>query len=278
MLAAFCAATAYAIVLIGHANRVSAAAKEVAGGKPYCLQVPVASSYRAATSPLDITPHVMSGNIAQHHAILVVGEGPDKVLYNWSYRYSTFKRDVYLGDDPLRRPPVYCKPGNGVVSASLSDDKYFGFELGGRSWSINRDYNARANGGPMASIHFEAVEPDFRAYSQAAVSSNRHRSEYWYVFISLDAEWNRRWMEGLTTSNMYERQGYHREVVRDDAGRLTDVVACFPPDLGNPRSCQNRFIRDGLSFNFRHAPTDREQWTRMQNALVETVRSFNRAP
>lgn len=215
----------------------------------------------------------MRGEGSLNHAILVVGEGRRLTLYNWSYRSLSFKSDIHRGDEPWRQP-ILCRPGNSLMSGPLGNGGNYVFDLNGVRWSISNDYEPGAVGGDGYLLSFRAVEPEFRPLSPA-IERSGYSNAYWGILVRFDeVEILRKWLEGILASDTYQREGYRIEAVRNHQGHLEAVVACMPPSETNPRSCQNRFIRNGMTFSFRHKPVAKEQWIKMQEVLFAKVLSF----
>lgn len=270
---------AIALSLVWFTHRLSTAAQEVAGGNSFCLQVPksspyrIGSSYQAASSLRDITPLIMRGDNSLYHAILVVGRGSSFALYNWSYWSMSFRNDVRRGED-IARWPIVCKTGHHLRGEPLGDSSRFVFFRDGKRWVVGKEYEPSAAFGNHL-LDFRAVEPEFRPLSAKEISP--YGDAYWTIRIGIGGDeimQMRQWLEGLLKSEIYKKPGYEIVPERDLEGALAAVVACMPQTDKNPRSCQNRFVRDGMTFSFRHEPMPKEQRIKLQQALFERVRSF----
>jgi hypothetical protein len=222
---------------------------------------------------LDITPIIMRGENSLYHAILVVDKGSSLALYNWSYRSMSFRTDVRSGDDTARWP-ILCKTGSRLLGRPLGNTNDIVFLRGDTRWAVGNDYEPSVVYGNYL-MGFRAVEPEFRPLSGKEISP--YGNAYWSILVGIgdeEIERTRQWLEGSLTSDTYRKPGYEVVPERDPEGALVAVAACMPPTDKNPRSCQNRFIRDGMTFSFRHEPMPKKDWLRLQQKLFERVRSF----
>lgn|GEM_PF-2135879 len=157
----------------------------------------------------------------------------------------------------------------------MGDANQFVFLRDGMQWVVGNDYEPSAAYGNYL-LDFRAVEPEFSPLSAKEISP--YGNAYWGILIGTGDDEivrTRKWLEGLLKSETYRKPNYQIVPERDQDGALVSVVACMPPTDKNPRSCQNHFIRDGMTFSFRHEPMPKEQWIKLQQALFERVRSFN---
>lgn len=195
---------------------------------------------------------------------------------NWSYWSMSFRSDVRGGEDTSGWP-ILCRTGNRLLGGPLGSANEIVFIRDDTRWAVGNEYEPdEAYGNYLMS--FRAVEPGFRPLSGEEAS--RGNNAYWSILVGIGDEEiarTRRWLEGLLTSETYRKPGYEAVAERNPEGALIAVAACMPPTDKNPRSCQNRFIRDGLTFSFRHEPMPKEEWVRLQKTLYERVRSFERS-
>jgi len=210
---------------------------------------------------MDLLPFRMLGG-AIPHALLVVSDGNQSRLYNWSYWQGRFASDLPGTIDPMRWPAIYCRPGNSLFEP-MSDADTIAFDLRKHHWRIDRAYFPIISGGDEDDIFIFALEPEFVPVPNAA-SLERIERFYWSVHIELDATAGP-WMKGAAA---------HGQVYRDSEGRIETLLSCHPVTTPNPRSCQNRFIRNGIGYNFRHAPMAEADWRNLQVALEAKVSSF----
>lgn len=273
---------ATALSLMWFAYRLSTAAQGVAEGHSFCLQVPknspfrIGVEYQAASSWLDLTPLIMRGGNSLYHAVLVVDEGSRFALYNWSYWSMSFRNDVRGGQDTARWP-ILCKAGHSLRGGPLGDRSQFVFLRDSIRWVVGNEYEPGAAYGDYL-LDFRAVEPEFSPLSAKEISL--YGNAYWGILIGTGDNGilrTRKSLEGLVRSETYRNPNHSVVAERDEEGTLIAVVACMPPTAKNPRSCQNHFIRDGMTFSFRHEPMPKEQWIKLQQALSERVRSFERS-
>lgn len=270
----------FTVIALGSAwftYRLSASAREVAGGNPFCLIVPKNSpfrkgySYQAASSWRDITPLVMRGRSWLYHAVLVVDQGARITRYNWSYGSMSFRSDMREGADAAGSPLI-CKTGNSLRGGPLGDEVELAFLIDRVRWGIDNAYQPSPN---YRGFSFYAVEPEFRPLSGLQISQSPNA--YWVVSVDLGDDRiasRRRSMELRLKSDFYRRPGYQVFEERDEDGNLLAALGCMPPTIKNPRSCQHDFIFDGMAFSFRHAPMPKEDWLRLQRNLFEKVISF----
>ena len=73
---------------------VTRSAREIAGDKPYCIQVADSQAdYRRARTLLELSGLMMRAKIFdQHHAVLVVGDETHPGLFHWSYHKARLSR------------------------------------------------------------------------------------------------------------------------------------------------------------------------------------------
>ncbi|MBP2461457.1 MULTISPECIES: hypothetical protein [unclassified Rhizobium] len=271
--------TAIALSLLLFTYRLSTAAQEIAVGRSFCLQVPKSSpyrmggSYQAASNLLDITPIIMRGKNSIYHAVLVVDKGSSLAVYNWSYWHMSFRSDLRGGEDTTGWP-ILCKTGNRLLGGPLGNAEEFVFIRDDTRWVVGSQYEPSVAYWNYL-MDFRAVEPAFRPLSGKEIS--RYGNAYWGILVGIgdeEIERTRGWLEGLLTSETYRKPGYEAVAERDKEGALVAVAACMPPTDKNPRSCQNRFIRDGLTFSFRHEPMPKDDWIKLQQTLYQRVHSF----
>lgn len=253
--------------------RVTEAAHKVANGHPFCLHIPKPNPHgrgftlQAASSWQDITPFVMRGKDSEYHATLVVDEGDRLAMYNWSYRSMSFRTDI-KGD--TARFALFCKPGKSLLEGPLGDADRLVFIDEGVRWTISNAYRpmvSHSGGG----VSISALEPDFRPLP-AGDDNRGHRAS-----IQIDdeeVERRRRWMEQRLGFETYRRPGHQIISKRDGEGALVEVTTCMPLESNNPRPCSSEFIRDGMIYSFDHQPMPKDQWLRLQDTLVEKMRSF----
>ena len=106
-------ATTGLLVIAGLATTalVTRSAREIAGDKPYCIQVADSQAdYRPARTLLELSGLMMRAKIFdQHHAILVVGDETHPGLFHWSYHKARFVPGVLNAAIPGHEPALSCK-------------------------------------------------------------------------------------------------------------------------------------------------------------------------
>jgi hypothetical protein len=207
----------------------------------------------------------MRGGAIPHALLVVSDDDQQQQLYNWSYWQGRFVGDLPGTSDPMRWPAIYCRPGD-TLFAPMSDANTIVFDLRRQHWRIARAYLPTISGGNQDDIFIFAREPEFVPVTEAA-SLGRAERFYWSVHIELDVADARRWMEEVAANS-------GQIVYRDKEGKIESLVSCYPVTARNPRSCQNRFIRNGMAYDFRHAPMEEVDWRRLQDNLAARVLSF----
>src|SRR6185503_8885855 len=94
-------------------------AREVADGKPYCIQVADSQSdYRPARMLFDLSGLAMRArSYDQHHAILVVGDGAHPGLFHWSYHKGGFVPGVLNETNQGHELVLACEAQRDFVDA-----------------------------------------------------------------------------------------------------------------------------------------------------------------
>ena len=200
-----------------------------------------------------------------HHAILVVGEGPDPRLFHWSYRSRRFTMGVLNGQIDGRKPVLTCRPTRDFVAKKLtllpapSESDYVRYSARD-AYRIPIAWQAAWSGGML---RLAATAPDFRPLTRRWDELEpRERDSNW-VFV----DWNPSWLLSLmkdTTSEHSVDLGmkfglsksetvtngkdgkryteYHYLAYGDDRGIDTTFISCRPPSETFAKSCQHRFI------------------------------------
>lgn len=279
----------------GMAVQVARAADSIAGTEPYCIQVADnRSTYRSAETLADLSALTMKGG-SRRHALLVVGEEPERRVYNWSYWQLAFEelpasrqrrsfRPVLVcrqqADFAMRLPTLFASP-TGVTPV----------EFAGQHFHIPDRYQPIVSGAGWPGFYIAATAPGFEAHDEW-LDVDRH----WYyraVFVSLRPpttieDWadinegdqlvSEEEVAGLTRQTIIRVESGSRRtqyVSRDLDGTFTTLIACWATTLSNQRSCSHRFQRNGIQYNLRQSADDLENWGEIQDRLIALIDSFS---
>lgn len=280
---------------------VGRGAAEAAGSSPYWIEVAgETADYRPARTWFDLSAWTMRARregsmYMQHHAILVVGDGPDPRLYHWSYHRRAFEPGV-LNERAGRGPAVTCLPIADfaaklpVLVPQASESDYVRYSAN-EAYRIPKSWQAKWNGGMSRTLLLATTAPDFRPLNRRwSELAPGERDSHW-VFI----EWNPEWMLSLMKSapggtvvehgtkfglsfdktitqgrdgKQYVGYRYLADGDEQRDGVNTTVIGC------GPNSCQQRFIHKGRHFYFRHQPEHVADWRAMQQRIVDLMASF----
>jgi len=271
LAAACCALFAYSR-LVAVSPQAQAAA--LAGGRPFCVQVPAGSGYRPAGIGDGPGPR-MWGRGGVHHAVLVIGDARRPETWHWSYLQNRFIEGSYgphpivcePAQDYFRRPPHNAQAG---MTA---------FTLEGRRLAIPAAYRARALWpGSMVGYLIHACPPDF---TPAPASCTSTASDLVFVGFTggstphgLAAGLADR-IRAEPIEDREEAPGLLRPPgVRDylefgSDGTVRSYIAC---DIG--AQCLHLFSEAGLSYQFRHPRAALPEWRRMQQRLIALHAGF----
>jgi len=286
---------------------VARAAEDVAGSRPYCIQIADgASDYRPARSWLDLSIFTMRATqnargdlYLQHHAILVVGKTGEQHLYHWSYGQGAFEPGVFNDRFNGRGDPVVsCEPETGFAAKLAlipkpSNSDFIRYSAD-EAYRIPKVWQAKWSGGTGRSLQLATKPPDFQPLDRRWSDLPPNERESNWVFIERNPEWVLSLMKtrsagssvaeadfGLSehTSVLHGRDGrkyvgVHYLAYADDAGTNTTIISCSTPSDKFPAYCQHRFLNKGRHFYFLHRPEELADWSTMQQRLLRLMDSF----
>jgi hypothetical protein len=250
-------------------------AERIADGSPYCIQVAEAADYQQARSWLDFSPIRMrswyeGGQAMQFHAILAVGSGPNREIYNWSY-WSMSWRDA----TPSRAPAVVsCMPKLSfaaqlpyVFPAPPEERDTVHLRLAGRSFNIPASYRPRAT--RAASNPQLGIILDASRFAPAEMICDRGCANLWAIFYFNPAGVIS-WLNGPTT----DRTRIMEESTGPD-GRITTRIDCSPARTVW-LNCRHYFLHDGVMFYVNMSEVDLGAWRQVQHRLIVLFRDLQR--
>jgi hypothetical protein len=285
---------------------VAHGAEEVAASQPYCIQIADSTSdYRPARSWLDLSVFTMWAKrdgplYMQHHAILVVGEPADPILYHWSYRHRTFEQGVLNGQLEGRAPAITCVPTHDLADKrpalfpESSDSTYVRYSAHD-TYHIPIAWQAKWKGGMSPTLSIATTAPDFQPLNRRWSDLTAAETDSNSIFIEWNPEWMLRLMKAAPGGDVVEQStefdlskskiishgrddkdyvGYQYLAYDDGHGINTTLIGCGTPSEAVPKSCQHRFINGGRHFYFRHRPEDVPDWRGMQHRILELMDSF----
>lgn len=264
-----------------------AAARELAAGQPFCIQLPQARDrYAAARSIGDLSGFVALER-GQNHAVLVAGAPGRQRFFHWSHRAGRFL--------PVGTPVLDCRPDAAFTAAlgvlpeparpARRSDALLAV-LEGRPFLLPHGYGATTLGSPR-NLRFHAALPDFAPGTASTVDLDAiglcepveprvHRGRcLWineptaYVQVTPAAA-----EHGLARQHVVAGTSTETEwFARDAQGRVTTRIAC-----GSPRSgCTQQFQAAGVTLHITHGAELVPRWRELQAALLERVRGFEAA-
>jgi hypothetical protein len=262
-------------------------AREVADGKPYCIQVADSQSdYRPARMLFDLSGLVMRArSFDQHHAILIVGDAAHLRLFHWSYRRGEFVPGVL--NETIYPPVLACQSQRDFVASlpmlwpQRSDSAYVRFSKH-EVYRVPTRYQPRWGGGSSPFLAIAATVPDLAplpTYWATLAEPERVRNS---IFISLTSTVLRDLETALsrpaaTGFGLQEAQfwSWKRYVAEGQAdGVNATVIDCFAGSDAHPAQCRHRFLNGGREFGFSHGPEHLPDWRKMQARLVGLFASF----
>jgi hypothetical protein len=265
-------------------------AREVAGGKPYCIQVADSpSEYRPARMLFDLSGLAMRArSYDQHHAVLVVGDEAHPRLFHWSYRRVGFVPGVLNEMNPGHEPVIACEPQRDFVDAMpmlwprRSGSTYVRISKN-EVYRVPTSYQPRWGGGSSRFLAIATVAPDFAplAANWSTLSeAERVRSTAFIgwnpaVVVDMMKTVAPRLVAtgfGLQEASLGSLRRYVAEG-QPDGGNAT-VIDCHPGSDAHPGVCQHRFLNKGREFYFSHRPEHLPDWRTMQARLVQLFGSF----
>ena len=275
---------------------VGAGAAEVAGDARHCIQVADRhGGHRPVRSMLDLSFLTMKAAYMhgeQQHALLIVESGPERRLYNWSYRQLGFVNQAAYRDNPRYWPALTCQPRQDFaerlpyVLPQAEDTSTV--RILGRTFRFPAKFRPRARGGwfPRVTLY---IAPAFRSSLDGPDDprgwfgtpvqlypdrwQNSHRE---FVNPATGPTDGAESTYGLAhTTGTVERGSHSADfelfAERDGTGALTSSIYCNELRFAGPFSCEHRFVHDGMLFRFRQRPEDVVDWARIQEWLVAAI-------
>ena len=282
---------------------VGRSAQELAGGRPYCIQVADGDNlHRPARTLLDLsglTMQAWSQGTEQQHAVLVLGEAGEQRLLNWSYRQGRFVDEAAMRDSPDRWPALFCEPRADFVRhlplLTAEEDTDVQVRILEQAFRIPAILRPRARGGYHPHLNIAVTAPGFLRYDPSIGSVPRPRNLDLYRTVTIWLRPGRRWEDRFEVPEWEEavaRGEIHdltaRGVSRKGStatreqylagapdGSERTLIECQAASINFPLSCEHLYFRDGLLFTFRHAPADLPAWREMQRRLAEIFETFS---
>jgi hypothetical protein len=276
------------VVSVATTALVVRSAREVADGKPYCIQVADSQSdYRPARMLFDLSGLAMRArSFDQHHAILVVGDEAHPRLFHWSYHSAAFVPGVLNETNPGRGPVLACEAQRDFVDAlpmlwpQRSETTYVRFSKH-EVYRVPTSYQPRWGSSRFLAIATAA--PDFAPLAThwaTLAEPERVRNS---VFIDLNPAASLYLMKaaapapvatefGLQEARLASSTQYRTAVPAN--GVNATLIDCYAASKAHPAACQHRFLSRGREFNFFHRPEHLPDWRTMQARLVALFASF----
>lgn len=288
-------ATTGLLVIAGLATTalVTRSAREVAGDKPYCIQVAdTQADYRPARTLLELSGLMMRAKIFdQHHAILVVGDETRPSLFHWSYHRGRFVPGVLNATIPGHEPALSCEARRHFIGtlpalwAPRPESTYVRFPEH-EAFRVPASYQPRWGGGSSAFLAIATAAPDFAPLTVPWTSLAQSERVRNVAFVA----WNPTRLRDLTRAAPTGAIGGEFGLQEAPAGSSKRYVVQEQPDGVNatlidcpvgskarPAMCQHRFLSHGREFDFVHRPEDLPNWRKMQERLVTLFTSFEAA-
>jgi hypothetical protein len=276
------------VVSVATTVLVVRSAREVADGKPYCIQVADShSDYRPARMLFDLSGLAMRArSYNQHHAILVVGDGAHPRLFHWSYRSAAFVPGVL--NETMYPPVLACEAQRKFVDAlpmlwpRRSDSAYVRFsehEL----YRVPTSYQPRWGGGSSRFLAIATTAPDFAPLAANWSTLAEPERVGSTVFIDLNSAGLLDRLDAARAASVGNEFGLQeapygsarRYVTAALAGNVNaTLIDCYAASQAQPAACQHRFLNQGREFGFFHGPEHLPDWRKMQARLVGLFASF----
>lgn len=257
-------------------------AEEIAGDKPYCIQISGEGDYREARSLVDFSIFIMrsSGSgrfmrFSEHHAQLVIGDIYNPELYHWSYWKSNFI-DPYKNTNGSQ--PIYCMPRQHYVKTLpiLSFQKKsenFDFTMAKHSFSIPRLYKPSAGPGDTFGFYFFATLPNFKPPAKkdrgqfievlfdtkSRPGCLQYFNKYKYN-VDLDKEFG---LEKLLDGKFIVYYSLSKE--KEDVTYIK---------MWNSEWAEHVFLHNGWHYSYKIPASEIPNWFSHQQQLVALVQSF----
>ncbi len=254
-------------------------AQQIAGSKPYCVQVAdrqsiyVIPDTQIALSGLTMRAYERQPGIkGSYDALLLVGEGAKGKLYSWSH----FKETFVAYGSKRQWPVIYCKPKEQFFSHlplwfaeqnnSQSDET--NFIAGGTEFVIPNIYQSSPHGfcptcGTSSQwLAFKAQAPDFQP-----VNTESTTLSMWEKF---NQEIQIYFKEDMRLPRSHEGTYNLQNLLHDENGNLIAKTEC------TPKICNQVFLHAGRTYLFGYPREFFDERSQLQQRLIEKVKSFEK--
>jgi hypothetical protein len=269
---------------------VTRSAREIAGEKPYCIQVAdLQADYRAARTLFDLSGLMMRAKIFdQHHAILVVGDETQPSLFHWSYHRGRFVPGVLNETIAGHGPVLACESRRNFVDtlptlwAPRPESAYVRFSEH-EAFRVPTSYQPRWSGGSSPFLAIATAAPDFAPLTIPWATLAQSERVKNVAFIGWNPTRLRDLMDAAPVDAIAGEFGLHeaspgsskRYVIQGQPnGAGATLIDCPVGSKARPAMCQHRFLSQGREFDFVHRPEDLPNWRKMQERLVNLFASF----
>lgn len=289
LVSAFAALLVVLIVgVVVQRERVRNDAEALAGGRPYCVQIPAKDAeYKPVRQWSDLAIFALRGSGALHHAVLVIGTHQTAEVFHWSYWSQRFIAGIYGPQ------PIYCDPRADFLKSpgvtSVEDRTQLDFYMAGRHFSIPRAYGPVPRWAGQFGLLFNAAAPRFEPLNQTPSRTDRFKTLVEVAFQSpygLETHLRVAGAHYIVESSADEH-GLKKQIVRyarstqpgvqyflrSPDGRVTTLIQCSDRD---DVPCGHSFEQDGWTYRFRHMPSDIADWRALQQRLTDLTRSFSK--
>ena len=288
-------ATTGLLVIAGLATTalVTRSAREIAGDKPYCIQVAdTQADYRSARTLLELSGLMMRAKIFdQHHAILVVGDESQPTLFHWSYRRGRFVPGVLNAAIPGHEPVLSSESRRNFIGtlptlwAPHPESTYVHFSEH-RIFRVPTSYQPRWSGGSSAFLAIATAAPDFAPLTVPWISlapSERVRNVAFIAWTPTEPHDLAPAAPAGAVAGEFGLQDASTEVSKryvvqeQPDGMNATLIDCPVGSKARPAMCRHRFLSHGREFYFVHRAEELPNWRKMQERLVDLFASFQAA-
>jgi hypothetical protein len=273
-------------------SRVKSSAINLAGYKPYCIQIPGKVGYKEARSIGDLSLFRMRAAHGNHHAVLVLRNEATSDHFHWSYWRGEFVQGA-IG--PLA---AYCNPRQDFVavikSSQLPEPASFKFSIDGMKFSVPFSFRPTVTGSNARSgITFFASAPSFGPlnnppdYNKAVSASD--------ILSHIEVNFGKTgrptvWLDKSSSTYKVEDAGNEfglekqfkwylpsnstaavQYSAKNKSEEVTTVIHC---PGGNVGSCLHTFEKNGWTYTFHQREAEIPEWESMQERLVSVTNSF----
>ncbi|QSB00646.1 hypothetical protein JWZ98_18595 [Methylomonas sp. EFPC1] len=285
LIIAAAAATALAAYSLYVMQSAKSSAEETASTFPYCIQIATGGSeYKSIRGLIELAGLYMRSNGTINHAVLVIGNPDQPVLYHWSYMENQFIEGAF------GEPPIYCEPARhflrkvglyGAPGAAGSNFRFRGYQF-----SIPSEYAPLVSFTSPAHIAIAALSPTFAP--QKSYQCGEAPCNYVGITIGFDGKLEG-WLDKASRVNQIEALGQHKGLIKERIlsrsshspriqyyrlgpdGRVNTLVHCFE---GSEFQCTHLFTDGEFSYYFHHMSADPDSWSDLQQSLITTVSKF----